>query len=126
MSPLAYTVIHVGGIMLMYVALGGLAVTAALAGSEQTAKPVRRYLTILHGIALFVIVLAGFGLMAKKLGILGPGTWPGWLWAKVALWLVLGGSTVLLRRQPSLMRPMMVALPAVGVLAAYLAIYKPF
>ena len=126
MSPLAYTTIHVGAIMLMYIALGGLAVLASTAGTETDAKPIRRYLTMLHGLALVVIFVAGFGLMSKKLGLGGPGEWPGYIWLKLVLWLVLGGSTVMLRRKPSLMRPMMIILPALGVVAGYIALYKPF
>lgn len=125
MSPFTYTTLHVAGIMLMFTAIGGLAVLAAVAGTETDAKPIRRYLTIVHGVALLVILVAGFGLMAKKLAIGGPGEWPVWLWIKLALWFVLGGSTVLLRRQPGLMRPMVIVLPGLGLLATYLALYKP-
>ena len=111
--------------MLMYMALGGLAVLAGTASSDD-GKPTRRYLTILHGTALLIIFVAGFGLMAKKLALGGPGTWPGYIWLKMVLWLLLGGSTVLLRKQPSLMRPMMVILPIVGLFAGYVALFKPF
>lgn len=132
-SPLAYTVLHVGAVMLMYMALGGLAVLAAWAGtleadSEATAntRSLRRFLIILHGTALLIIFVAGFGLLAKKLGIGGPGEWPTYVWLKIVLWLILGGSTVLLRKQPGLLRPMMVILPALGLLSGYVALFKPF
>ena len=112
--------------MLMFSALGGLAVLSATAGTETDAKPIRRFLTIVHGVALLVILVAGFGLMAKKFAMGGPGEWPGWIWAKLALWLVLGGSTVIVRRQPGLVKAMVIVLPALGLVATYLALFKPF
>ncbi len=123
-----YIVIHIAGVMLMYMALGALAVLSAKV-EAQAGKPLRRFLIILHGLALTVILVAGFGLLAKiKLAdgssMSNPATWPPYMWIKVVLWMGLGASTVLLRRQPTLLRPLLVILPLVGALAAYLGVYQ--
>ena len=41
-------------------------------------------------------------------------------------WLVFGAAPVLIKRTPARLRPVWVALPLLGAIAAYLAINKPF
>ncbi|HSH44718.1 MAG TPA: hypothetical protein VK966_02625 [Longimicrobiales bacterium] len=135
-----YRLVHLVGIILLFVVLGGLswaaarAESAALAGNATragtagtgpagTGRP--RIAMILHGVALFIVLLGGFGLLAR-LGIVQGHAFPGWVWAKLGIWLLAGLSVVIPRRKPEWALGVFVLLPVLGGLAAWLAIFKPF
>jgi hypothetical protein len=113
-----YKVLHMLGLMVLFFSLGGY----TLRSSEGGTKPTRILLASTHGIGLLLVLVAGFGLLARlKLGGV-----PGWAWIKVVLWLAFGAAPVLIKRTPERLRPVWVALPLLGAIAAYLAINKPF
>lgn len=90
---------------------------------ESTPKIVK----ILTGIFSFLIFLGGMGLMAR-LGISHKEGWPTWIIIKVVLWLALAiGVPVLSKRVLGPTRAK-IPYPIMGLvmLAAYIAIYKPF
>lgn len=118
-----YKVIHIVGIILIMSALGGAAVRAMIGGAAE-ATPTRRLIAILHGLGAFLVLLGGFGMLAR-LGIV-QGTFPAWLWVKLVIWGMLAAALVIPRRRPTLARPLLLSLPVLGGLAAYMAIYKPF
>lgn len=118
MSYQFYTVLHVAGVLFLFTALGALAATAGSASAG-----LRRMASIAHGVSLAVILVAGFGLLAR-LGHFG--NIPAWAWAKMGLWLVLGAIVVPLKRKPEWAPALWVAMPLVGVLSAWLAVSKPF
>jgi hypothetical protein len=117
-----YKLIHIVGIILIMSALGGAAVRAMI-GTDGT-PPTRRLLAILHGIGAFLVLLGGFGMLAR-LGAM-HGNFPGWVWVKLVIWVILAAALMIPRRRPTLARPLLLALPFIGGLAAYMAIYKPF
>jgi hypothetical protein len=51
---------------------------------------------------------------------------PHWVYGKLAIWLVLGGSLALAKRKSQFGVTLIFAWIVLGALAAYLAIYKPF
>ena len=118
MSYEFYRVLHVFAIILLFTSLGALAATAG-----ATSGGLRRLASIAHGVALVIILVAGFGLLAR-LGMFGA--IPNWAWAKFGLWLLLGAAVVPLNRKPALAPWVWAALPFIGGLAAWLAITKPF
>jgi hypothetical protein len=77
-----------------------------------------------HGIGLFLVLLGGFGMLARL--ELVSGGLPGWVWAKLAIWLTLGGLMVLPYRRPQFARAVFLAVPTLGLIAALLALTKPF
>lgn len=114
----AYRLLHLTGVIFLFVAVGG----AILANREGTAGAAARKLSgITQGVALLLILVAGFGALAK----LGLGL-PGWAWAKLVIWLILGASPAFIRRRPDLAKVWWWGLPLLGVVAAWLARYKPF
>lgn len=123
MSHAFYNVVHIAGIVMVMSALGGDAVRAMAGGVDLVHTP-KRLLGMLHGIGLFLILLGGFGMLAR-LGIMQGGSFPGWLWVKLGVWGAIGGALYLPRRWPHLARPVLFALPVLGGLAAFMAIYKP-
>ncbi|MBO6575434.1 MAG: hypothetical protein JJ896_08465 [Rhodothermales bacterium] len=118
MPLILYKVLHLLGLMLVFAALGGAAIEAAL-----KEKPWKKMHAILHGSGLFLLLLGGFGMLAR-LGIISG--WPGWVWAKLAIWVILGGSLTAMRKMPERGRPLLFGAILLGTLAAYLALYKPF
>ena len=112
-----YKLLHVVGLLLLFLGMGGQLLGAR---SEPRAPKVT---AILHGAGLFVMLVAGFGMMAR-LGIQWP--WPGWLIAKLGVWLTIGALPVLARRQILPLGPAWLVASGLGGLAAWLAISKPF
>ena len=124
MSYIAYKLIHLTGIFALLAALAGMAAHAA-AGHSKGENAVYRSLLILHGVGALVALTGGFGLMAR-IGIMHGELFPGWIWAKLVLWVVLGGLIALPYRSRSAARVLIFALPLLGLLGAYLGNFKPF
>lgn len=118
-----YNVVHIIGIILLVSALGGASVRA-MTPSATDAPSTRRLLAILHGTGAFLVLLGGFGMLAR-LGIMQGAGFPGWLWVKLSVWTLLAVAIILPRKRPDLARPLLLALPLLGGLAAFMAIYKP-
>ncbi len=118
MSPLLYKVLHITGVLLAFATLGG-ATLRALAGTPDDA-PGRKLAGITHGVALLLILISGFGLIAK----LGYG-FPLWVWLKLGIWVVIGAAVAFIRRMPARAVAFWWALPLLGAMAACVAIYKP-
>ena len=118
MSLLFYKWLHVTGVVFLFTAFGGLFIATA-----STARSWRKGLAILHGIGLLLLLVAGFGMLAR-LGISWP--WPGWVWAKLIIWLLMGGLMAPIRRVPKFTLYYGIAVVVFGSFATYLALFKPF
>jgi hypothetical protein len=118
-----YNVVHIVGIVLLMSALGGAAVYG-MTGAPPESRRVRRLLAVLHGSGAFLILLGGFGMLAR-LGVMHGAGFPGWVWVKLVVWAILAVALVAPYRRPALAKPLLLALPILGGLAAYMAIYKP-
>ena len=118
MSLAFYKILHIFGIALMFSGLGGLCVLSISGSDSQAAK---KLAGMLHGIALVVILVTGFGALAK-LGFSDAGI-PLWVWLKLVIWFVFGGVIVLIRRVPQVAGALLVLLPILGAVSAYLVIY---
>ena len=121
MSLLFYKFFHVVAILTLFSVAGGTALHAAN-GGDKVGNKARKLIGILHGLALVVALVSGFGLLAR----LGLSFDSLWIWGKVLLWLAFGVVVTLPYRKPALAKPMLWILPLLGALAAYLALYKPF
>ncbi len=116
-SYAVYKIIHLVGVLMVFLALGGVA-THAINGGDKS-HSWRIPLAITHGLGLLISLVGGFGLLAR-LGIIHGGL-PGWALAKLGIWLVLGGAIGLLIRKPNLAKPMWIIILCLGAAAAYLA-----
>lgn len=117
-----YKVIHLIGILMVFLALGGVATNAINGGTKIHSW--RKGVAITHGIGLVLSLVAGFGLLAR-LGLAQSGI-PGWAIAKLVIWLFFGGVTAVFIRKPGLAKPLWLFVILLGGLAAYLAGSKPF
>ena len=121
-----YEIVHVVGIALVMAAFGGIAMHAADGGTRSGPRA-RRALLGAYGGGLFLILLGGFGMLAR-IGAArgGIAEFPGWLWAKLAVWVVLGAIMMVPYRKPRAAMPVLVLTPLLAGLATYFALYKPF
>ena len=108
-------VVHVLGVLLLFASLGGLAALRGVGG-----RPYK----ILHGVALLVVFVAGFGLLAG-LGLHSPGSWPAWVWIKLVVWLLLGASLAAIKRADRHAELLLLGLTILGAVAAWAALAKP-
>jgi hypothetical protein len=118
MSYEFYRVLHIVGIVLLFTSLGGLAAIGA-----STEGRARKFAAIIHGVAIAVILIAGFGLLARLQMF---GGFPPWIWVKLGIWLTLAMIVLPLRRKPELAPWLLFGIPLLGGIAAWLAVYKPF
>lgn len=111
MPPHIYHILHLIGVIFLFVGIGGL---LSPNGNTRTGM---KY----HGIGLLILLVAGFGLIAKlKLSYTAP-----WVIGKFIIWLALGGLPVLAKKR--VLQPGVIVLIAValGGVAAYLGYLKP-
>lgn len=117
-----YKLIHIIAALVTFAALGGLTLTVANGATKQSSG-VRRLIAITHGVAVFLILLGGFGALAR-LGIAGG--LPGWIYVKLVVWLLVAAFVVLPYRRPDLARTLFWVLPVLGTVAVAMALWKPF
>ena len=118
-----YEILHIVGMALMFVAIGGVAVHAANGGTKGESST-RKLVSIGHGIGALLVLVGGFGMLAR-LGMQHGAGFPAWLWVKIAIWLVLSAVVLIPYRKPALARPFFVLLPLLAGVAVYMAVYKP-
>lgn len=120
MSYNFYNLLHLFGIFLLFISLGGLFLHAINGGTKES-NGARKLVAISHGVALFLILLAGFGMLARiEMSAAEP-----WVIIKLVIWLVMGAALVIPYRVPQLARPLWLMLPLLGLLAAWTALNKP-
>ena len=119
-----YKVVHIFGILLTWSALGALVLHAANGGDKSSNKK-RALVAATHGVGMLIILVGGFGLLAR-LGQMHGAGFPAWIWIKLGIWVLAGALIMLPLRVPKLATPLWFLIPMLGGLAAYTAGYKPF
>lgn len=133
MSYATYKILHLLGLMLVFLSLGGLTVQAMMTpalptgegdkGEEpaQAKPPGKALLFALHGVGMLLLLVAGFGILAKlKLGF------PAWVHPKLLIWLILGAAPVIAKKAPPARIALFFVVTALGLAAAYLGVMKPW
>lgn len=110
MNYLLLKILHLAGVFALFSSLGA----TTLASSS------RKAVSILHGVALLIIIIAGFAMLKK------PPMGQYWWVAKLVLWIFIGVAPVLAKRNmlPRAVVLMLTIAAAVG--AAWLGLAKPF
>lgn len=116
-----YKIIHLVSLVLLMSGLVGL-LTVRMSGAVLQPN-VKKLVFIAHGIGLLFLLISGFGLLAR-LGL--TQNMPGWVFGKIAVWLILGGAIALVKRKGQLGMPIFIGLILIFTVAAYLAVAKPF
>jgi xanthine/uracil/vitamin C permease (AzgA family) len=119
MPPHFYNFLHIVGILMIFIGFGGILAYSMI---ENAPKKVRKLGAITSGIGLFIVLVAGFGLLAKLPQydydtplILG----------KMLIWLILGGLTAAAIRLPKLAGVLWWVVLALGGIAVWLIYYGP-
>ena len=111
MDPNFYQVLHIVGISMVFLGYGAL-LARSMAAPDNVS--VRKLGSITSGIGLLLILVAGFGLVAK----LGYNYTETWILVKFVIWLLLGGLIVLINRKPQLAMLLWFLLIALSATAA--------
>jgi hypothetical protein len=117
-----YKLVHFLGIFTVITVLAAASMYV-LRGGTRTDNPYRKVMGAAHGVGAFLILLGGFGMLAR-LGIMHGGL-PLWVYFKLAIWVTLSGAIAVVYRGPGLARTLMFAVPLLAVLAGAIALYKP-
>ncbi|NJD19255.1 MAG: hypothetical protein FIA95_08255 [Gemmatimonadetes bacterium] len=124
LSLVFYKTVHFLGVFALITALAASLARAALAattaGVAPAAAPWGKRLGILHGVALFLVLLGGFGMLAR----LGMSV-TGWVGAKLLIWIAVGG-LIALRKNPTAAAWGLMLLPILATLAGWIGYTKPF
>ena len=84
MDALTYKIIHLTGISLLAIGVGGMMANGST----------RKTFAICQGIGLIVMLVSGFGLLAK----VAPHQYPPYAIVKTVLWLVIGMLPMIFRK----------------------------
>ena len=120
MSYELYKILHIVGLSLVTLSLGGVA-AHVINGGTKASNTWRKGTMITHGIGLVLLFVAGFGMLAK----LGIRSFPLWVVGKIVVWLVLGAAVAVLYRKPHLSKVMWIVIPLLVGVATVLAVTKP-
>ncbi len=115
MSFSTYKLLHMMALMMLFLALGA----GFFLGKNPEAKKHPLFVPTMasHGVALLILLVSGFGMLAR-LGILGD--LPSWVWLKGVVWILFGGLLVLIRRLPNQGRILWLLALVLGCVAAFL------
>jgi hypothetical protein len=119
MSYEVYKIIHLLGLSMVVMSLGGI-ILHSINGGSKGSNNFRKGAMITHGVGLFLLLVAGFGMLVK-LGIHGV---PSWIGGKLIIWLLLGAFAALAYKSQCLAKKLWIAVPILVVLASTLALYK--
>lgn len=119
MSLAVYKIMHYFGLAFVLASLG--AVTGhALRGADEP-HPKKGLLAAGHGIGMVLMLVAGFGMLAR----LGGAMMPSWVIPKLIIWLLLGAAFSVAKRAPKAAMLLWLLLPVLVATAAAFALYKP-
>lgn len=117
MSYEFYKILHFSGLILTFTSLSGYIFYLV----QNKANEKRKFFSIVHGLGLLILLVSGFGL-AARLGYMQQ--LPNWIYIKLAIWVVIGGALVIIKRQ--ILSPVIIysAVVILGMLAAITAVTK--
>ncbi len=119
LSYQVYKILHLVSLFGVFMCLGALVIHHMNGGAKHF--PARRWLVLSFTTFMFLAFVGGFGLMAR----LGSGMQT-WIYAKIALWLVIGAYMSLIARKPDWSKVHWFVLLVLGATGASVALYKPF
>jgi hypothetical protein len=118
-----YWYAHMLGIALLILSVGGVALHA-MSGGTKASSGGRAIAAASHGLGSLLILVAGFGMLAR-LELMSGGL-PGWVWAKLVVWTALGLLFIVPYRKPELSKFVWFGAALLMLTAAVLAHSKPF
>ncbi len=111
-----YHILHLVAVMALFAGTG-----TALASADNAAA--RKFGAILRGVALLLLLVTGFGMLAK-LNIMK--SIPLWAWCKIGIWVIAAVLPVFVKRKLLPATAAVFIALALGGVAAWLGYLKPF
>ncbi len=115
-----YKILHLAGIALILLGLG--TVLGGYAISKNVPGKLRLTGFLTHGLGMVLALTGGFG-MAARLGMASG--FPQWIYAKIAIWFLLGVGISLAKRKASWALSLILFYTFLVAAAAGLALFKP-
>lgn len=120
MSAIFYKFLHISAVMALFLSIGATMAHIAGGGNKESFTS-RKFVGMIHGLALLAILVAGFGMMAKyKYTLSQP-----WLMAKFVAWFLFGMVNMFFYKFPQKAKYVGFAYIVLGTLISYLVFYKP-
>ncbi|MCP4870672.1 MAG: hypothetical protein GY898_18370 [Proteobacteria bacterium] len=116
-----YRFVHFLSIAFVITALGGAAVLS-LSGENVKEHAAKKIIGITHGAGMIGVLVGGFGMLAR----LGLDGLPGWIYAKLGLWFVVGAVMGVAMRVPGAGKLLWFVVPLLVAVTGYIATAKPF
>lgn len=113
-----YRILHLCGLMLLFFGLGGVLISYY--GGVVLPKKARLLAFITHGIGMFLLITAGFGMLGK-LGLMA--SLPNWVYSKLLIWLLLGLGVAMAKRQAQMAFTLTIAFVLLAATAAHLGLH---
>jgi hypothetical protein len=113
-----YRIIHLFGLSLVLLSLGGIMVHA-MNGGTKASNSFRKGAVITHGVGLLLVLVAGFGMLHKTAHDTG------WMVGKMAIWLVLGGAVAFAYKSREAAKILFFVVPILVLIGSVMALY-PF
>lgn len=108
-----YRYIHFAGILISFLGFGLLIARAML---NPDNKSLRKQGMMFNGIGLFLVLLGGFGMLARGFS----NEFPWWVIVKIIIWVALGGLAAAINYNHRMAKVLMWITLALGLTAAYL------
>lgn len=115
-----FKILHLTGIFLLFSALGGHLFRAAIGSKEDI--PLPKFIGMFHKAGLILVLLAGIGLLAN----IGEIDTFGWIIGKFFILMMLAIWPLYLQGPKERLPWLGGAAVMLGLVAAFLALYKPF
>ena len=112
LSYSVYKFVHLIGLASIFFALGAFS-------QRSDSNPSPKWVSIAHGVGLFLALLGGFGMAARlKLDLTQP-----WVLFKVFVWLSIGAYIAIHKRKPELASKVRLGVLLLAAVAGYLGIF---
>lgn len=115
-----YKIMHLFGIALLLLGLGGILCAFALTPKVNTKIKIASFSA--HGLGLLLALTGGFG-MAARMGLVNG--LPLWIYLKLGIWAFMAIAVSIAKRKAQWTFSLMGVFSGLVALATYFAIYKP-
>lgn len=121
MSYHFYLFLHLVSLFAVILTLGGIS-TYILAGGSKQSFPLRKQMAMIHGIAVVIAAVSGFGLIAKAQYSFSGSPW---LIGKIICWVIIGMFPIIAYKKVLPRWGDIALLLIVAVAGVALVIFKP-
>lgn len=111
-----YQILHVVGIIMIFMGYGALLARSLIKSDDIS---VRKLGSVTSGIGLLLVLVAGFGMISK----IGYSFTAPWLIVKILVWFALGGVIALINRKQELAPKLWWGILGLGTLAVIMVYY---